>query len=50
MCILLIVQGIIVSIIAITGAILTVSLMIIIAMNKELHKRTFIISFAAYGS
>ena len=41
---LLIVQGIIVSIIAIAGAILTVSLMMIIVMNKELHKRTFIIS------
>ena len=41
---LLIVQGIIVSIIAITGAILTLSLMMIIAMNKELHRRTFIIS------
>ena len=41
---LLIVQGIIVSIIAVTGAILTVSLMIIIAMNKQLHKRTFVIS------
>ena len=37
---LLIVQGIVVSIIAIPGAILTVSLIIIIAMNKELHKRT----------
>ena len=42
---LVIVQGIVVSGIALVGAILTVSLMMIIVMSKELHNKTFILSF-----
>ena len=41
---LLIVQGIVVGMIGIIGVFLTVSLMIVIGVYKELHKRTFILS------
>ena len=41
---LLTVQGIVVSGIGIVGAILTISLMIVILANKDLHTRTFILS------
>ena len=41
---LLIVQGIVVGMIGIIGVFLTVSLIIVIGVYKELHKRTFILS------